>query len=317
MNISKSFFLMLLLSNIVFAGDNPCKLNANGEIIKGDSFASFYKDISCNTGGIISEVYKMYKVGLCKSNPVIGSAGGSSDLSSCFWISEAPTGQLIDVASSADISLNNPVLPPAGTYNYAVFIASNEISIKAAVTFESTTQGANGAPGGKVCYTNGLPVTESGTNGPYFNTTPLATVTQSGLAANCASDASLAAASNYNLQYIESGPLGNTTNPTSLPTKNGTINLYLVNDDLLQPTSLTGKNIGTTRMIGVFTNPITILDGDFQGAQSCFTSAISLDIDVSTGANVNMFTSSSIIEDIKLYAFYFGFKAETVCQQFQ
>ncbi len=354
-NLLKIILILTTFSfvNLAKAGQ-PCSLvnNAINPLlsygtanVNGNDNNTFYTDKDCKVSGLSSEIFTMYKIGLCKTKPVIGCLGDTNscnsntvstttDLSSCVWVFDNPNGQTVDVVNVSTSNLSNPVLPPTDTYTYAIFIANSIISSKSSVTFTEDVIGAHGT--GTTCYTNGTTLTSAGEFAPFFGDAPNQVTFRNlvdpyqddpsfnttNLAADCTSSFSsnLMQTSKQDLQYFDIGRAnrcadigcGNSTH-ASIPNAD----FYAVNDNLIQQ-AIPGippnhANIGTSKIIGVVTNNIKISNNLITGNQSCTTSSLDLTTNVTNGANVNMYhidgSGKYIIADIKTAGFTFAFTA--------
>jgi hypothetical protein len=331
------FLFTIVFFNLVKAEDPACKLVGNAidpaasygtATLNGNDGTTFYTDKSCRVSGLSSEIFTMYKIGLCKSKPVIGCLGNNNtcnsdtissttDLTSCVWVFDNPNGQSVDVVNLSTSNLSNPVLPPTDTYTYAIFIANSIISSKSSVKFTERVVGANGT--GTTCYTNGVTLTSAGEFAPFFGDTSKVTFRSlidpyqdnlsfsiTNLAADCTSSFSsnLMQLAKQDLQYFDIGrattALTNTSRCTNIGCGNSTHakaasggEFYAVNDNLIQQaipgSPPNNSNIGTTKIIGVIPNNINISNNVTKGNQTCTTSSLDLTTNVTNGAYVNMY----------------------------
>jgi len=74
----------------------------------------------------------IYELGLCKSDPIQGNAGGKSlDTSSCAVTMTSPSAKTVNLAGSAVVDLPNaPSRPSNGTYPYSYVILQNTFGLK-------------------------------------------------------------------------------------------------------------------------------------------------------------------------------------------
>jgi hypothetical protein len=151
--------MMLCIAGVASAqqrfGEMPCQKNegkidddagypltVEGEVFKTCTFAADNVAI------------KIYKIGLCKRQPVI-SYENVADLSMCSFVYENDAGAEVVLSQGSPLALSNLKRPDNGVYPYFLFLLSNTVKFKASAEFYSdrNTTGSYADGSGSFCYT--------------------------------------------------------------------------------------------------------------------------------------------------------------------
>jgi hypothetical protein len=151
--------LMLCMSGVASAqlkfGEMKCA-TAGGKILDSAGYSLTVEGERYKTCTFAAEniAIKIYKIGLCKSRPIL-SYDETADLSMCSFIYENENGAETVLTQGAPLMLSNLKRPVNGVYPYFLFLLSNTIKFKASAEFQTArdTTGDNADGSGEFCYT--------------------------------------------------------------------------------------------------------------------------------------------------------------------
>jgi hypothetical protein len=136
------FCAVLMLSPPRLLADTVCTLDGAGAINTAVT-------AQC---GSTPDAYAVtiYRLAICTADPGVGT---TPDFSSCAMLIDGP-GQSAQLAAGRSVVLSSlGVMPPNGTYGYAVMIADNSIGISSTRRYSANMTGSGGGSGtGTTCW---------------------------------------------------------------------------------------------------------------------------------------------------------------------
>jgi len=95
----------------------------------------------------------IYEMGLCTSEPTAPTTSSAYETGTCSTVINSSSGQTINLAAGAELTLTDVTRPTNGTYTHAYMVLGNEFGIKVTKQFSNTMHRYNTSTSGNFCWT--------------------------------------------------------------------------------------------------------------------------------------------------------------------
>jgi hypothetical protein len=94
----------------------------------------------------------IYEMGLCTSEPTAPTTSSAYETDTCSTVINSPSGQTINLAAGAEMTLTDVTRPTNGTYTHAYMVLGNSFGITVTKQFTNTMHRYNTSTSGNFCW---------------------------------------------------------------------------------------------------------------------------------------------------------------------